>query len=52
MLGRKLAALVDELLPAGTHAVLFNASSATSGVYIARLRVGNDVLFQKLILLK
>ena len=52
MLGRKLTSLVDELLPAGTHAVLFNASSASSGVYIARLRVGNEVLFQKLVLVK
>jgi mannan endo-1,4-beta-mannosidase len=52
MLGRKLVSLVDERMPAGTHAVLFNASSASSGVYIARLRVGNNTLFQKLILLK
>ena len=52
MLGRKIVGLVDERLPAGTHAVLFNASSASSGVYIARLRVGNNTLFQKLILLK
>lgn len=50
MLGRKLSSLVDELMLAGSHAVPFNASSASSGVYIARLRVGNDVLFQKLVL--
>jgi hypothetical protein len=52
MLGRKLVSLVDEQLPAGTHAVLFNASSAASGAYIARLRVGNNTFFQKLLLLK
>jgi endo-1,4-beta-mannosidase len=52
LLGRKLTTLVGELLPAGTHAVLFNASSASSGVYIARLHVGNDVRIQKLVLVK
>jgi hypothetical protein len=52
LLGRKLASLVDETLPAGTHAMLFNASTASSGVFIARLRVGNNVFFQKLVLVK
>jgi hypothetical protein len=52
LLGRRLASLVDEALPAGTHAVLFNASTASSGVFIARLRVGNNVFFQKLVLVK
>jgi mannan endo-1,4-beta-mannosidase len=52
MLGRRLTSLVDEPMPAGSHTVLFNASSASSGAYLARLRVGGSTLFQKLILLK
>ena len=52
MLGRRITTLVDELTPAGTHTVLFDASSASSGVYIARLTVGDRVLLQKLVLLK
>jgi mannan endo-1,4-beta-mannosidase len=52
MLGRKIASLVDDLLPPGNHAVLFNASSVSSGIYIARMHVGSEVFLQKLVLVK
>jgi hypothetical protein len=52
LLGRRIIVLVDGLVPAGTHAVLFNASSASSGIYVARMQVGSEVFFQKLVLVK
>jgi hypothetical protein len=37
VLGRLLATLVEGFVPAGSHAVTWNASSCASGVYFARL---------------
>ena len=37
--GRKVATLVNEIMPAGKHAVEFNAEDLSSGVYFYTLRV-------------
>lgn len=49
---RHVATLVNGPVPAGVHAVTFDASDLTSGVYIYRLQVGDVVLTRKLTLLK
>lgn len=52
MLGQKVADLVQEPKAAGSYTVRFDASGLSSGVYIYRLRSGNAVKTQKMMLLK
>ncbi len=52
VLGRKIAVLVDGALPAGSHQVTFNGEGLSSGVYLVRLRAGNDVRTIRMMLLK
>lgn len=52
MLGRKVSTLVDGRKAAGSHQVTFNASRLSSGMYIYRLRAGNQVFSKKLMLIK
>jgi hypothetical protein len=52
ILGREITTLVNEILPAGTHRVNFDASQLTAGTYFYTLRAGNKVLTNKMILLK
>jgi N-acetylmuramoyl-L-alanine amidase len=50
VLGREIAALVDGVVPAGSHSVTWNASLCGSGVYFARLSAsdpGGGVRFVK-----
>jgi chitinase len=42
VLGREVATLVNDRLPAGTYAVPFNASALPSGVYFYRLQAGTS----------
>jgi hypothetical protein len=52
MLGREDAVLVNERREAGVHAVTFDASALSSGVYVYRLEAGGAVLSKKSLLLK
>ncbi|KPQ01087.1 MAG: extracellular concanavalin A-like lectin/glucanase [Bacteroidetes bacterium HLUCCA01] len=53
MLGRRVATLVrNETHPAGNHAVTFDASMLTSGVYVYRLQAGSTTITRKLTLIK
>ncbi len=52
MIGRRVALLVDDILPAGTHSVTFNATGLPSGVYVMRLRSGGQTLTRRMMLLK
>jgi hypothetical protein len=52
ILGRRVAVLVDGMMPAGTHSVTFDASALPSGVYLLRLSAGSEVRLGKLTLLK
>ncbi len=53
ILGQRVQVLTDEILPAGNHAVEFNASSdLPSGIYLARFKAGEEVSVRKMILSK
>ena len=52
MLGREVATLVDERKAAGQHQVTFDASQLSSGVYITRLKAGQQVFVNKMTLMK
>jgi alpha-tubulin suppressor-like RCC1 family protein len=53
MLGRRVATLVNnEAHAPGSHAVSFDASRLTSGVYVYRLQAGSTVITRKFTLLK
>ena len=50
--GRKVATLVDEVLPRGVHEVTFDGSSLASGVYFCTLHAGTYTETRKVVLVK
>jgi hypothetical protein len=50
--GEEVALLVNQVKDAGSYDLKFDASGLSSGTYIYRLRAGNQVLTQKMILMK
>jgi glucose/arabinose dehydrogenase len=52
LLGRKVATLVDQTLPAGWQTVTFNAGKLNSGVYIYRLETAGQTTVKKMMLVK
>ncbi|MBU2586463.1 MAG: T9SS type A sorting domain-containing protein, partial [Bacteroidetes bacterium] len=52
ILGREVAALVNEQLKPGTYEVEFNAPGLSSGVYFYRLSAGGKSRTRKLILIR
>jgi hypothetical protein len=52
LLGRQVALLKNEILPAGEHAVSWNASAQSSGVYLYRLQAGDVSITRTMLLLK
>ncbi len=50
--GRKVATLVDGMVDAGNHEVVFDASNLSSGVYFYTLRTANLVETRKMVLTK
>ncbi|MCH8496770.1 MAG: T9SS type A sorting domain-containing protein, partial [Balneolales bacterium] len=50
--GRLITTLVNEVRPAGTHNVSFDASDLASGVYIYRIRAGDFIQTRKMTLVK
>ncbi len=50
ILGEELATVVDATLAAGAHTAYFNAAGLASGVYLIRLRAGNDVAIIRAVL--
>ncbi len=51
-MGRRVQTLVNEQRSAGEHAVRFDGSGLTSGVYMYRLQAGNEVHIKKMTLIK
>ncbi len=52
ILGRKVSTLVDEEQPAGVKSVNWNASDYSSGVYYAKLDIGEKSFIKRMLLLK
>ncbi|MBP6673215.1 MAG: T9SS type A sorting domain-containing protein [Bacteroidetes bacterium] len=52
LLGREVAALMNERKDVGTHTVPFNASLLTSGIYFYQLRSGSFIDTKKMLLVK
>ena len=52
MMGRQVASLVNESMPAGEHRVTFDAAGLSSGMYIYRLDAGTFSQTKKLMLIK
>ncbi len=50
--GREVATLLRETKPAGSHALIFDASHLPSGVYLYRIQAGSFHAAKKLLLLK
>jgi hypothetical protein len=50
--GQKVTTLVDEHRQAGMHTVIWNGSSAASGIYFYRLEAGDFVETKKMMLIK
>lgn len=51
-LGKKVAILVDSHLNSGSHSITWNAQNVPSGIYFYRLKAGNFVQTNKMLLLK
>ncbi len=52
LLGREVATLVDDVVPAGRHQAVFDARDFASGSYIYRLAAGGFVQINRMILMK
>ena len=52
LMGRRVAVLVDELQAANTYRVRFDASELASGTYIYRLVAGEQVLTQRMTIIR
>jgi flagellar hook assembly protein FlgD len=52
LLGREVATLIDQQMPAGMHQVTWKAQNVPSGVYFYRISVDNDSRTNKMILLR
>jgi len=52
LLGRQIASLVDNDLPAGNHEVVYDASSLSSGVYFYSIQAGSFAQTKPMVLIK
>ncbi|NQT24695.1 T9SS type A sorting domain-containing protein, partial [candidate division KSB1 bacterium] len=52
ILGREVMSLVNETMDAGVHQVTFDGMSVASGIYFYRLKAGDNIQTQKMMLLK
>jgi len=52
MLGQEVATLADSWMDAGSHKIVWEASSASSGIYFCKMRAGDFVAVRKMSLLK
>ncbi len=52
LLGREMVSLVDEVIPAGTYSVLWDAAEFSSGMYLLSLTSGTDTSVRRMMLVK
>ncbi len=52
LIGQRVAILIDEWQNVGSHAVSFNASGLSSGMYVYRIEFGGEVITKKMTLQK
>ncbi len=52
ILGREVAVLINQPMPAGTHQVTFDASGLSSGMYVYRLTSGGQSITRRMMLIK
>lgn len=52
VVGQRVAVLVENVLQAGEHSVVWDASEMPSGIYIIQMAAGNRVLTRKITLVK
>lgn len=52
VMGRKVATLVDGLVPAGSHQASFNAAALSAGVYVYQLSANGSVQTQRMTVVK
>ena len=50
--GREIASLVNDVVPAGNHSILWNANNYSSGIYFLKMVAGNFTETQKLVMVK
>ena len=50
--GRQVASIVDGLMESGYHTIAWDASNFSSGVYLLKVSVGNEIHTRKLMLMK
>jgi len=51
-MGKEVATLVNRILPAGYHSVVFNAVNMVSGIYFYKIEAGNYKSIRKMLLMK
>jgi len=52
VMGRQVRVLLDEVREAGSHSVVFDATTLSSGVYFYQLRAGDRVAVHKMLLVR
>ena len=52
LLGRQVAAVVDQRMKAGTHKVTFDANELSAGIYFYSLKAGSFHEMKKMTLIK
>ncbi|MFW5973586.1 MAG: S8 family peptidase, partial [Bacteroidota bacterium] len=52
LVGRRVAYLVNDVVAAGNHETVFDASGLSSGMYIVQMRMGESVQSRKILLLR
>ncbi len=50
--GREIITLINEMKPAGQHNVQFDGTDLSTGIYMCRMAIGNEVFTKKMILVK
>jgi hypothetical protein len=52
LLGQEIEKVVDESINVGKHIIIFNAARLNSGVYICRMKTGNEVITKKMLYIR